>query len=538
MVTIRGARHWTPDKPHLIVFDYVIGAEAEIGKMMGILAQRKADFKEKVRVLLVERQPWKRGGLHLASSSATESQNHRIGRFESADGQAEWFSQLNGASYEISNASLAHEEFRFESGIIELRKLRPDQLRDIVRQLEALDDRKIAESDKVIEATFERIDNAGRPLFAYFLAEALLDQTFKRDWDKSDILDYVLKKNRERRWAQYFEGEPPELGDDDPSIRLACLATMTDGLDGKLFEQESFPKSFLPDGKTFRQALALTEAPIGNKGRKGNRHIPPLQPDILGEWFVISALASEQMRNSVVDAAWRTAPDKMAEYLVKLTADFCYHDTVKEILDHEPAGETGGDLEYALISSKVASNLLLAKHLIPAATLEALCRAANLEDHSAMNILGIFYLLGQGGPQDDAKAVRWFRKAVDAGIAAAMFNLGIMYAKGQGVPQDDAEAVRWYRKAADAGETAAMRNLGLMYANGQGVPQDDAEAVRWFRKSADAGCADAMFHLGLCYSEGKGVELDREKAIFWMKQAAEMGLIEAVEFLNNLRDDQ
>ncbi|MCP1469877.1 hypothetical protein J3E64_001559 [Sphingobium sp. OAS761] len=121
-------KSWTPDKPHLIVFDYVIGAEAEIGKMMGILAQRKRKLRNKVRVLLVERQPWNKGGLQLAPPPANESEGNRLGPFELVDGQAEWFSQLNGASYEIANASLAHEEFRFESGIIELRKLRPDQL--------------------------------------------------------------------------------------------------------------------------------------------------------------------------------------------------------------------------------------------------------------------------------------------------------------------------------------------------------------------------------------------------------------------------
>jgi uncharacterized protein len=33
----------------------------------------------------------------------------------------------------------------------------------------------------------------------------------------------------------------------------------------------------------------------------------------------------------------------------------------------------------------------------------------------------------------------------------AQYNLGVMYAIGQGVPEDDAEAVKWYRKAAEQG---------------------------------------------------------------------------------------
>ena len=62
-----------------------------------------------------------------------------------------------------------------------------------------------------------------------------------------------------------------------------------------------------------------------------------------------------------------------------------------------------------------------------------------------------------------------------------------MYHKGKGVPQDDAEAVKWYRKAAEQGNADAQNWLGWMYQNGKGVPPDDAEAVEWYRKAAEQG---------------------------------------------------
>ena len=46
-----------------------------------------------------------------------------------------------------------------------------------------------------------------------------------------------------------------------------------------------------------------------------------------------------------------------------------------------------------------------------------------------------------------------------------------MYANGEGVPEDDAEAVRWYRLAAEQGYAMAQSFLGAMYANGEGVPE-------------------------------------------------------------------
>ena len=51
--------------------------------------------------------------------------------------------------------------------------------------------------------------------------------------------------------------------------------------------------------------------------------------------------------------------------------------------------------------------------------------------------------------------------------------------------QNDAEAVRWYRKAAEQGDAAAQFNLGSMYDDGRGVAQSSSEAFKWYRKAAD-----------------------------------------------------
>ena len=87
----------------------------------------------------------------------------------------------------------------------------------------------------------------------------------------------------------------------------------------------------------------------------------------------------------------------------------------------------------------------------------------------------------------DAPDVAELRSLAAEGDAKAQFNLGAMYADGQGLPQDDSEAVRWYRRAADQGYAAAQYNLGGAYVNGRGVPQDYGEAVRWYRHAADQG---------------------------------------------------
>ncbi len=88
---------------------------------------------------------------------------------------------------------------------------------------------------------------------------------------------------------------------------------------------------------------------------------------------------------------------------------------------------------------------------------------------------------------DYATALKEWRPLAEQGIARAQSNLGSMYEYGEGVPQDDKEAARWYRLAADQGYAIAQSNLGLMYEYGEGVPQDDVQARMWLNLAAAQG---------------------------------------------------
>ena len=159
----------------------------------------------------------------------------------------------------------------------------------------------------------------------------------------------------------------------------------------------------------------------------------------------------------------------------------------------------------------------------PRNTINRFLRAADQGDATAQYNLGDAYRRGEGVPEDDAEAVRWYRLAAEQGHARAQNSLALMYAEGKGVPQDYAEAVRWYRRAADQGHARAQNNLGVRYAEGEGVPQDYAEAVRWYRRAADQGHATAQNNLGEAYRHGEGVPEDDAEAIRWYRLAAEQG---------------
>lgn len=93
---------------------------------------------------------------------------------------------------------------------------------------------------------------------------------------------------------------------------------------------------------------------------------------------------------------------------------------------------------------------------------------------------------------DYDKALTDIQFLAHGGEARAQYDLGLMYDKGQGVPQSDAEAMRWYERAAEQGEPRAQYNLGLMHLNGQGVPPDILKAYFWISLSASHGNARAL----------------------------------------------
>ena len=61
--------------------------------------------------------------------------------------------------------------------------------------------------------------------------------------------------------------------------------------------------------------------------------------------------------------------------------------------------------------------------------------------------------------KDYKEAHKLFLSLATDGVAQAQNKLGWMYSKGQGVPQDDKEATKWWRLAAEQEFTPAQHNL-------------------------------------------------------------------------------
>src|SRR5262249_16276446 len=71
------------------------------------------------------------------------------------------------------------------------------------------------------------------------------------------------------------------------------------------------------------------------------------------------------------------------------------------------------------------------------------------------------YDLGRGVAEDHSEAVKWYRKAAEAGSASAQFMLGNQYRMGYGVPKDYVEAHKWFNLAGAQGNDLAFKNLSV-----------------------------------------------------------------------------
>lgn len=120
------------------------------------------------------------------------------------------------------------------------------------------------------------------------------------------------------------------------------------------------------------------------------------------------------------------------------------------------------------------------------------------------------------------EARRWLTKAAEAGVMEAQFELAEMHELGEGGPADQAAALRWYRKVADY-DPAQSKNifpsrvpqswarLGAMHEEGRGTPVNLKTAVWWYSRAEQAN-GEATFRLGRLLAAGVGVAPDDARA--------------------------
>lgn len=105
------------------------------------------------------------------------------------------------------------------------------------------------------------------------------------------------------------------------------------------------------------------------------------------------------------------------------------------------------------------------------------------------------------------KDIALLTRAAKRGDTQAQLALAARLATGDGLPQDEAEAARWYTAAANDGSGDAAYNLATMYERGEGVRKSKSKALALYRKAEKLGSGDASIILGeLSLSAGADIQ--------------------------------
>ena len=139
-------------------------------------------------------------------------------------------------------------------------------------------------------------------------------------------------------------------------------------------------------------------------------------------------------------------------------------------------------------------------------------------DEWAQYLVGLEYAYPENDDDvNEKKAVKWFRKASDAGVPEASFHLAFMMYLGDGTEMDKEGAYNLILKTAMESDLAdAWGLLGFMYGNGDCVKQDLDRCRELLEKGAAMGSEYTQglldqFNDGTLFEEDDEEEDDEEE---------------------------
>jgi tetratricopeptide (TPR) repeat protein len=278
-----------PTRPTLMVMDYVASRAEEAGSILLQLSRSSTRFPFPVRVLLLERD------------------------------KGTWWSEVVRDGSQAESAEICTH--LFDDEILQLQGLTPNELMALAKNIcQSVGKPFTQATEREFKRRINALDGLGRPLFAMMAAPFLALGTADTGASTS-LLDKVLNKESGRRRALVSDSEKfPALEN------LILLATLVGGLvpvNGRFdFLNETGAKGMLPDVSLmdFQLYCDLVSAPSNETSLAG------LQPDILGERFVLNRIAGlhplDQSFRRLLLVAWAVQDADLCDFIVRATSDF------------------------------------------------------------------------------------------------------------------------------------------------------------------------------------------------------------------------
>jgi hypothetical protein len=294
---------WQPSRPTLLIVDYAATAPDLVGAVLKALAERSQSnvLRRPVRLLLIERyadDP--RLDTMLATVRRTAGGNTR----------------------------------------------RPDLV------LAQMDVRHIFERVLGADGEIDAADNAltcidkvsRRPLFAYLIADALKRGQDVRAWDRDALLNDVISRERDHFWWPTARALGLSKNEFQACETALTLATITGRLPLDVFSMHG--DELLPRWNSIAHSQLFKDM----TGRPVISQVPALEPDIVGEFFVLNRLAAleklrmtsgETMAEALIERAWSIGSLTMAIFFSRVRQDFPESSAARAFVSRPPAASIG-----------------------------------------------------------------------------------------------------------------------------------------------------------------------------------------------------
>ena len=285
---------FNPIQKTLIVIDYVASRAEYVSDALLELSRISSSFNFPVRILLLERNELTWRSQFIREESPSESAQLRAIQHDAP-------MKLQG----LDNSALLNiaEEVVLAKG-------------------EDWEE----ENSKDFLAKIKRSEFEGRPLYAMILAE------FPHVEDPNDLLRQVLIKESGRRKSIVKEEVERRKMEN-----LLLFATVLGGIvpqpDGSLIDRSDPISDLLPSVLMFDESAYCDFAGVSKVGAS----LSGLQPDLLGERFVLDSLNAEgihgQNSRRLFQAACRIQPDDVVGFSVRAFLDFRKDPKIETLLD-------------------------------------------------------------------------------------------------------------------------------------------------------------------------------------------------------------
>jgi len=290
---------WQPDKPTILVLDYASKDESLLREILEQLSERRKDLDCKVRLLLLDRET-----------------------------QPEWFKKIRGA--DTTEAAII--DCRYEHPW-EVKTIGDQEILGIMHFILESGPGQSQFSDSSLLERLENLDHLKRPLFAAILAQAISENTQLPKWDQDTLLRHVI----ERRKTHYWRG----VTQNDEA--LLALATIVGGITSS---DDNFPKQIATIRDIANKPRLEIFKSLGGYAREKDgtgtyeQVLPPWEPDIIGELFVLDFLQDDQnimatnhLREIILQEAWTRNPKATFSFLNRTAQDHPSHPATTKLLE-------------------------------------------------------------------------------------------------------------------------------------------------------------------------------------------------------------